>query len=123
MPAAPARKPRTRRVTFEVARRIALSLPGVEEGMCYGTPAFRVRGRLLARIREDGESLVVKVEFDERELLVAADPETYYVTDHYRGYPWVLVRLSLVHRGDLRRLLENAWRRSAPRRLVEALQR
>ncbi len=99
-------------------RRLALALPGVEEGLSYGTPAFRVKGKFLARLKEDGGSLVVKIDFDEREALMAADPETFYITDHYRGYPAMLVRLSSVHPDDLRRLLEGAWRRNAPRRLV-----
>lgn len=91
--------------------------------MSYGTPAFRVRGHLLARIREDGESLVVKIDFDERDMLMATDPDTYYITDHYRGYRWVLVRLSRVHPRDLRRLLEEAWRRSAPKNLIAVFER
>lgn len=105
-------------VTFPVVRRLALALPGVEEGLSYGTPAFRVSGKLIARLKEDGGSLVVRIDYDEREALMAADPETFYITDHYRGYPAMLVRLSSVHPEDLRRLLEGAWRRNAPRRLV-----
>lgn len=52
-------------------RRLALALPGVEEGLSYGTPAFRVKGKFLARLKEDGGSLVVKIDFDEREALKA----------------------------------------------------
>ena len=59
-------------VTYENARRMALALPGVEEGMAYGTPAFRVAGRFLFRIREDG-ALAVRIGFEEREALLAAD--------------------------------------------------
>lgn len=114
----PNRRRRVKPVTFDTVRRFALALPGVEEGISYRTPGFRVRGKLLARLREDGESLVVRVEYDEREALMAADPVTFYITDHYRGYPWMLVRLSAVHPADLRRLLEAAWRKSAPKRLV-----
>lgn len=110
------RKPAT--VTYETARRLALALPGVEEGTSYGTPAFRVTGKLLARLREDGDSLVVKTDFDEREMLMRADPATFYITEHYRNYPAVLVRLSSVGRDELHDLLEQAWRRTAPRRLV-----
>jgi hypothetical protein len=108
-------------VTFETVRRFALALPGVVEGLSYGTPAFRVRGTLLARLHEDGDTLVVHVDQDEREALMAADPETFFITDHYRGYPWMLVRLSKAHEGDLARLLEQAWRRGASKRLVSLL--
>ena len=104
--------------TFETVRKIALALPEVEEGPCYGTPGFRVRGKLFARIWEDGETLVLKIDLDARELLLAADPEAFFLTDHYRGYPYVLVRLSAVEPGQLHELLEDAWRISAPKRLA-----
>jgi hypothetical protein len=109
-----------RGVSFETVREMALALPGVEEGPCYGTPAFRVKGKFLARLREDGETLVVKLDFDTRDLLMAADPETFFTTDHYRGYPSVLVRLPAVDAEALRGLLEDSWRRYAPKRLVAA---
>jgi hypothetical protein len=107
-------------LTFKDVRKIALSLENVEEGTSYGTPAFKVDGKLLARLREDGESLVVGTTFEEREEMMAAEPETYYITDHYLKYPWVLVRLSRVHSDSLRDLLSRALRlasgkpRSAP---------
>ena len=97
-------------VTFEDVRRIALSLEKVIEGTSYGTPAFKTGGKLIARLREDGESLVVGTTFEEREEMMAAEPETYYITDHYLNYPWVLVRLSRVHPDALRDLLARAWR-------------
>jgi len=103
---------------LQTVRRLLLALPGVEEGPCYGTPGFRVRGKFLARLRDDGETLVVKCGDDERDLRVQADPETFFTTDHYRGYPTVLVRLATVDSRALRGLLEVAWRRSAPKRLV-----
>jgi hypothetical protein len=97
-------------VTFEDARKMALALANVEEGTSYGTPALKAGGKLLARLREDGDSLVVGTTFEEREEMMAADPETYYITDHYLKYPWVLVRLSRVHPDELRDLLSRAWR-------------
>jgi len=105
-------------LTFKDVRKIALSLENVEEGTSYGTPAFKVHGKLLARLREDGESLVVGTTFEEREEMMAAEPETYYITDHYLKYPWVLVRLSRVHSDSLRDLLSRALRLASvkPRR-------
>jgi hypothetical protein len=97
-------------LTFKDVRKIALSFANVEEGTSYGTPAFKVDGRLLARLREDGESLVVGTTFEEREEMMAAEPETYYITEHYLKYPWVLVRLSRVHSDSLRDLLGRALR-------------
>jgi hypothetical protein len=114
------RKRKTKTVTFETVRKIALALPGVAEGTSYGTPAFRVQNKFLARLREDGESLAVKIGFDERDILMKIDPETFFITDHYLGYPAILVRLSRVHPDDLRMVLEQAWKRIAPKRLVAA---
>jgi hypothetical protein len=110
--------PARRKVTFETVRRFALALPGVEEGFSYGTQAFRVKGRFLARLREDGETLVVKCGFDERDFRMQADPDTFFSTDHYRGYPTVLVRLATVGAEDLHDVLEQAWRVNAPKKLL-----
>ena len=109
-------------VTFEQVRKIALALQNVEEGTSYGTAAFKTSGKLLARLKEDGDSLVVGTTFEEREDMMAADPETYYITDHYLRYPWVLVRLSRVSSDAMRDLLNRALRlastknRGAPKR-------
>jgi hypothetical protein len=99
-------------------RRILLELPGVEEGPCYGTAGFRVRRKFLARLRDDDTVLVVKCGFEERDFRLRADPEVFFTTDHYRGYPTVLVRLDRVREADLRELLEHTWRQWAPKRLV-----
>jgi hypothetical protein len=106
-------------VTFKDVRKLALALQNVEEATSYGTPAFKVDGKLIARLKEDGESLVVGTTFEEREEMMAADPETYYITDHYLKYPWVLVRLSRVHEDALRDLLSRSWRlaRRMPRKV------
>ncbi len=106
------------RVTLDTVRSIFSSLPGVEEGTSYGTPGFRVAKKFLARMKEDGETLVVKCGFDERDFRLQADPETYFTTDHYRGYPTVLVRLARVSKTDLHELLESAWRRHAPPKIL-----
>jgi hypothetical protein len=111
--------PRPARVTLATVRRLVLALPGVEEGLSYGTPGFRVRGKFLARLWEDGETLVVKCGDDERDFRMKADPETFFITEHYRGYPTVLVRLARVSEDDLQAVLEQAWRRQAPKRLVK----
>jgi hypothetical protein len=114
------KKPETKGVTFEMARQLALDLPGVEEGSSYGTPAFRCRGKILARFHQDGESLVLKVEYAAREVLIGKHPETFYVTDHYRCYPLMLVRLANVESALLRVLIEDAWRSLASKRDIAA---
>ncbi len=97
-------------VTFEGVRRIALAIEGVTESTSYGTPAFKVGGKLIARLREDNESLVLGTTLEEREELMAAEPETYFITDHYVKYPWVLVHLASVHPDALLDLLRRAHR-------------
>jgi hypothetical protein len=111
--------PRRARLTLAAVQRILSAFPGVEEGPSYGTPGFRVRGKFLARLWEDGETLVVHCGYDERDFRMKAEPATFFVTDHYRGYPTVLVRLGRVSEDDLRAVLEEAWRRQAPKRLVK----
>ena len=99
--------------SFNAVRRIALSLDNVEEGTSYGTPAFKVGGALFVRMHQDGESLVVRTDFEQREELMASDPKTYYITDHYLNYEWVLVSLSRVHPDALRDLMGMAWKLAA----------
>jgi len=116
----PRKQKATRRLTFATVRAIAARLPGAEEGTSYGTPAFRVGGRLFARQHQDGESLIVRLEPAERTMRMQADPETFFLTDHYVGTPWLLVRLATVARDDLKDLLEESWRQSAPKHLHPA---
>ncbi|MCX7367062.1 MAG: MmcQ/YjbR family DNA-binding protein [Alphaproteobacteria bacterium] len=97
-----------RKLTLPAIRRVARSLPGVEEGTSYGTPAWRHRGRMLARLHQDGASIVLKIGNETRDHLLQADPETFFVTDHYRGHPMVLARLDHLSTTDLRKLLDRA---------------
>lgn len=108
-------------MTFEDLCRVALTWPGVERSTSYGTPALKVRGKFLARLREDGDSLVVPgVPPEERDMLIAADPAVFYVTDHYRDWPMVLVRLSRAAPGTVEGLVQRHWRAVAPKTLVRA---
>ena len=109
-----------RNMTMKTAWTIGLALPGVEEGTTYGTPALKVRGRVICCIpthrSAESNSLVVNVEFEERAELLAAAPDTYYLPDHYANYPFVLVRLSRVHADALRDLLSGARKRAQTKR-------
>ncbi|HEX2259741.1 MAG TPA: MmcQ/YjbR family DNA-binding protein [Actinomycetota bacterium] len=105
-------------VNLAAVRRLALALPEAEETTSYGTPAFKVRGKLFARLREEGDILVVKCDLNEREALIQSEPETYFVTPHYQNYPYVLVRMNEIDLGALREVLTDAWRIAAPKRLV-----
>lgn len=103
---------------FARLREMALELPGVEEGTSYGTPSLKVKGKMLVRLWEDGETLVLKTDFYERDHLIESDPATFFLTDHYREYPYVLVRLASADRTQMRSLLVDSWRRAAPKKLV-----
>ena len=72
----------------------------------------------MARLKEDGETLVLRTDFVEREHLLKMNPRVFYLTDHYRDYPWILVRLPEVSPEELEELLADAWRRVAPKRLI-----
>ena len=95
-------------------REIALGLPGVEAGTAYGSPAFKVDGKMFACLAinraAEPNTLVVRMEFDERDELISEDPKTYYLADHYVDYPCVLVRLTRVRHDALRDLLLMGWR-------------
>jgi len=100
-------------VSFEMARRVALALDHAEEVSSYGTPGFKVGGVLFARLHQSLDALVVRMDFEQRAALMEADPETYFITDHYLNYEWVLVRLDRVDPDALRDLLRGAWKSAA----------
>jgi hypothetical protein len=100
-------------VTFGVARRMALALDHAEEVSSYGTPGFKVDGVLFARLHQSLDALVVRMDFEQRAALMEADPETYFITDHYLNYEWILVRLDRVDPDALQDLLRAAWRAAA----------
>ncbi len=110
-------------VTYEQIREIALQLPGVEEGTSYGTRALRVKGKFWLRLKEDGQSVVFRVGFDERDLLMQTKPKVFYITDHYLGYPAVLLRLAAASRKEAADIVEMSWRFVAPKRLQAARNR
>lgn len=119
---AKASRPRTTgRVTFTTVCSLMSALPGVAEGMSYGTPGFKIKGRFLARLKEDGESLVLRIGFLEREALMTSAPDIFYITDHYANYPAVLIRLPKIRKDLLARVLEEAWREIAPTSLKRRL--
>ncbi|PYQ02314.1 MAG: hypothetical protein DMF83_23915 [Acidobacteria bacterium] len=97
---------------------MATKLPGVEQGTSYGTPALHVRKKFLARLKEDGESVAIKIGFSDRDVLLELDPAAFYLTDHYRPYPAMLIRLKQVRVDLLEQILEQAWQLQAPKSLL-----
>jgi hypothetical protein len=96
-------------VTFEMVRDAALALPSVIESTSYGTPALKAGKTLIARLKEDGETLVLKVDLMERDILLETSPDIFFLTDHYRGYPLVLVRMPKADIRQIEMLLRRAW--------------
>ena len=118
---------RRKETGFDVVRKMGLALPEVEEGTAYGSPALNVRGKMFAclAINRSAEpnTLVVCIDFDQRDELMTEEPETYYLTDHYLNYPCVLVRLSRIRQDALRDLLLMGWRFMSTRQKREGRKR
>jgi hypothetical protein len=94
--------PRPAPPAFDAVRQIAHTLESVEDGVSYGTAALKVHGALFIRLREDDDTLVLRCPIEERDALIESDPDTYFLTDHYVNYPWVLARLSTINSASLR---------------------
>ena len=105
-------------LTFGDVLALCSHLPGVEESKSYGTPAIKVKGKLMIRLKEDGESIVLRTPFVVRDHLMFTQPKVFFITDHYNDYPAVLVNLALVRKKQLKELLEAIWREQATPKLV-----
>jgi len=103
---------------FNEFRRLCLSLPEAEERETWGEPTFRVRDRIFAMGSLDGEFVSVKASLDDQSGLVEMDPKTFAPSAYTGRYGWVRVRLAGVGPDLGRRLATNAWKRTAPRRVV-----
>jgi hypothetical protein len=110
------RRPRSlpRASGFKTVEAIARKLPDVEVTTAWGQPALKVRGKMFACVAShksaEPNSLVVMMDFADRDALLQDDPATYYVKEHYLNYPCVVVRLSRVHADALRDLVTGAYR-------------
>ena len=107
-------------ITEEDVRRVALALPSTIEKPSYGMPGFRVKDKLFARIRNEGDVLVLWTGPGEKEALIEAEPEKFFTTPHYDGYEMVLVRYDAVEVDELEELLTESWRLRAPAKLLAA---
>ncbi len=106
-------------ITYADLSAFALTLPGVETSTSYGTPALKVRGKLMVRLWEDESTAVVKTTWEDRERLLATCPEQYFLTDHYRQHPWVLLRLGSTDKALMKTTIQAAWRLVAPKSLLD----
>jgi hypothetical protein len=107
-------------VTLEEMREIVFSFPGAEEGKSYGHPAFVVNKKFFTRLRREDQSLVLlDVSFDEREMLIEAEPATFHFASHYKDYSAVLARMATLHPGSFRGFLDRRWRKIATKKAVK----
>ncbi|GHE89384.1 hypothetical protein GCM10014715_52340 [Streptomyces spiralis] len=105
----------------EDVRRIALSLPDTTEKIAWSMPTFRVAGKMFATLPEDETSIAVRCPKEERDELVLAEPEKFWIADHESQFAWVRARLAALEDEDeLRDILADSWRQAAPPRLLEA---
>jgi hypothetical protein len=122
---AAAPKPIVRDVSRDLARVKklvkALKLDGIEEGLSYGLPCLKVVGKFLTRVREPGV-LVLMCSREEKELLMEVNPDVYFETDHYKGWPAVLIHTPKISDTELKHRLQVAWRMQAPKKLLNATQ-
>ena len=107
-------------ITADELRRVALSLPEAEECETWGHPTFRVRDKMFATLSDDGRQAGVKTTKQEQSALIAADPETFGIPGYVGRHGWVSVQLATADPAELRELLVEAWRQTAPKRLVAA---
>lgn len=108
---------------FDRVVEIASALPGVEASRSYGTPSIKVKGKFMARLRSEGEGgLAIRCDLIEREMLMQAAPETFYITDHYAGSDMVLINLETVRWEAMPGIVEQAWRMAATPKLIKELE-
>lgn len=105
-------------VTAADVRKMLSALPETEECLTWDSATFRVRNKIFAMIHPSGQKVTVKAGKSEQAALFATDPETYAPASYTGRFGWVTVQISLVHPDDLHDLIVEAWRRTAPMRLV-----
>lgn len=103
---------------FAALKRKLLTWAGVEESSHYGQPSIKAFGKFLTRLKEDGDSIVISgVSFDEREMLIETQGDVFYITDHYRNYPSILMRLSAADPAAVEAMVRRRWRELAPKKI------
>jgi hypothetical protein len=107
-------------IYLEFVRKVMSTLPGTTAGSSYGTPGFHVQKKFLARLWENGEVLVVRI--DDRNKWIERNPEVFFITDHYQDYPAVLVNLPKVDPRDLEELIIEGWMGRASKNMVKEYQ-
>ena len=105
--------------TWATVKKLGKRLPEVEESTWWNTPSLKIRKKSFVRLREPGV-IVVLVDLEEKEVLLQAEPDVFFQTPHYEGYPAMLVRLKAIEADELAEVLTESWRRVAPKRVIKA---
>ncbi|HTV67929.1 MAG TPA: MmcQ/YjbR family DNA-binding protein [Rhizobiaceae bacterium] len=101
--------------------KAAAGLPEVEESSWFGTPSLKVRGKGFARVK-DPDTVVLMCSLEDKELLFETAPEIFFETDHYKGWPAILVRIKKISPKELKHRLAIAWRLKAPKKLAKQVE-
>jgi hypothetical protein len=111
--------PRSLKSQFARVLKLAKRFPGIESETSHGTPALKVKGKFMARLRTEAEGwLAIRCDFVDREILLQAAPQVFHLTDHYRNYPAILVDLAAIDDGSLVEVLERGWRMAASKKAL-----
>lgn len=106
-------------VTKAQVKQVALSFPGAVEQPSHGRPAYFVHKTFFTRLRAEDRSLVLRVgSIEQRDMMLELDPQTYFITDHYRDWPVILVRIAQITPTELKTMLARRWREIAPKKLL-----
>src|ERR1700733_13118945 len=102
---------------WQIVREIMAVFPESVEATSYGTPAYKVNKKLLIRLKEDGETLVLHS--DDRDIFLGKDPSVFFITEHYMNYPYVLIRLNKIRKDKLRAAIVQSWKELAPKKPLD----
>ena len=117
-----AKKKPAKGLTVAQFKKIALSFPEAHEKPSYGSPAIFIAKKFFTRLRAQDNSVVfIVADIPTRDMMLELDPKTYFITDHYKDYPSVLVRMERITPDELKLMLERRWRAIAPKKLIKAI--
>jgi len=105
-------------ITAAKLRKTALALPEAEERETWGEATFRVRDRIFMILASNGKTVAVKATLEDQAALITADPGTFSVASYVGRFGWTRVQLATVDPDEMRELVTDAWRATAPKRLL-----
>ena len=105
---------------FDVVKKIALSFPGAEESVSHeGTPAVKVRGKLMCRLHDSGEFIPIRLDVPLRDHYLESHPEIFHLPEHFKNYPYVCMWIHDYDLKLLREILELSWKGLASKKQIK----